>query len=958
MPLNGQAQYQLLPQYSHIENALEIFRQQDGTWVPNGAAITAMNAYIAANPIAVGANFDAAYLTAVINAAGNNGTAPANVGNAVATPAVVAAIAVADPIQTRIGHLLTMPQQYAHVRDALITAAIADGQWAPDANAITAMNAYIAANPIAVGANFDAAYLTAVINAAGNNGTAPANVGNAVATPAVAAAIAVAGAVQRRIASIKTEISKFSACPATATPELMNVIGSLPSDIQQSLVDNNSEKLKTFLSAKSPHDVFVAARTCGLDSSHFSAAKTPGSPHALEGLWDEIQRNQKHLKLHNSKIAEVLAEQSITLDRDSIKKWNEIILNKGADASKNCTVANFNVFAAALADSVMIDKKPLTARQRTDLINALTASQVDIIAQHGRNANIIAQLNAAAPPSAGSAATLRVLARIPKTNQLDNADITALTDAIKNAPTYEQFEKVVKAAAGGTSLNTAIAKIPTWNTVLTPESFTAIKAQYNHDKLIDKGAFDAEIKRQQAEIQKHREALASFAIADQATHEELERLTRLEALAWLNPETESIAHAHAMELSDQFEYLATVCDSMCRGLEAQRQAYQALADSFPKDEELQQLGWFSERGKVKKHRDEIKEDLAKIEEALGRYQLLHRRLYGDPTHDASSGRTIDNTIKKGILGVLQEAKQLKPLATPAKSSSGYQYEDFSDKSKLQQRIKDEYEDKPVPVAGALGVVKANPKDKGIFGNTGALKDNETRLHAKPTVAFVANPADPKKPTKGISASAYTEERGKEEVKSSHAGKKATQPITMTVVKYPTAIGNLDAKELEELKRAKVQFVTEMAADLLARLGKLPTPDDPIILRGNNEEQVGMLWTALVELGKAHPSYKFGADAIRVETMCFDPKGQKKWGGRVYKDSSYFEQYFKGATGEPLQKMQRSIRDFYTEGFGTEAQKTQAQQTKTDITSFYKKAIGNERVKKGFEDVSQLAPKKP
>ncbi len=957
--------HQIPEQYAHVRDALMVFAIQDATWAPTAAEVTAMVARLHTNPLA--ATITAAELDPLV-ALGNTTTAAtrtvtdmvnaANGANAEQQAAVAAAIAVANTTQARIQHLQAIPEQYAHVRDALMVFAVQDATWAPTAAEVIAMVTRLHTNPLAATiteAELDQLVALGHTTAATRTVTDMVNGANAAQQTAVVAAITAASAAQRRIASIKTEINKFSASPAEAHPELMNLIGRLPSDKQQSLVDNNFEKLQTLLSAKSQHDVFVAARTCGFDSSYFLPASTkPGGHHPLEGLWDEIQGTRRHLKLHNSKIAEVLAEKSIVLDNASITKWNEIILNKETDPTKNCDAGHFDTFAQALANEAKINKQPLISSQKAALINALIAAQGDIINQHTRrNVNIITKLNAAVSPTAGDAAALRVLARIPKTQQLDNNDITALTDAIKKAPTYEQLQKAITAdaTAAAAALNTAVGKLHHWQTVLTAESFNAIKSQYNYEKLTTKAGFEPEITRQKGEIQKHRNALATFTVADKKTHDELERLTRLNALAWLNPQTEAIARQDAIELFDQFEHLATICDSTCRGLEAQRQAYQILADSMPEDEEWNDLSWFRERGKVKDHRDEIKADLAKIEEALGRYQTLHRRLHGDPTHDDSSGKIHDKIEKKGILGVLSEAKELQPAKkTSTTSSSGYQHQDFADDAALNKKIKDEFEGKPTNGSASVTTVTGS---LGVLSNAGELKPGEKRLHAKHAIEFTPTPTvtATRALTQKISACAYKEERGKLETKRSNTGQKATQPVTMTVIQYPKAGANTPIDSIR-LKEEKVRFVTEMAANLLARMGTLPTKDNPIVLTGGDVEQVGMLWTALFELGKAHPDFKFDKDAIRVDAVCFDPGEQHGFFG--YKSGSYYKDFFEGSSGAPLRTMCNSIRDFYNQGFGTEQQRETAKQTKADITSFYKKAIFDEKVKKGFMDVEKLA----
>ncbi len=228
--------YAIPQQYAHVRDALVAFAIQNGVWAPNGVSVAAIIAHLKANPLE--ANLTHVELTALVNAADavvgagvRADTAPAPalrtptaINNAPAAPAVnaqkaamAAAIAIADPIQTRIQHLYAIPQQYAHVRDALVAFAIQNGVWAPDNLSVAAIIAHLKANPL--GANLTHVELTALVNAADAVGAGvkantaavgelhtPTAINDAPAAPAVnaqkaamAAAIAIADSLQTKI---------------------------------------------------------------------------------------------------------------------------------------------------------------------------------------------------------------------------------------------------------------------------------------------------------------------------------------------------------------------------------------------------------------------------------------------------------------------------------------------------------------------------------------------------------------------------------------------------------------------------------------------------------------------------------------------------------------------------------------------------------------------------------------
>ena len=109
---------------------------------------------------------------------------------------------------------------------------------------------------------------------------------------------------------------------------------------------------------------------------------------------------------------------------------------------------------------------------------------------------------------------------------------------------------------------------------------------------------------------------------------------------------------------------------------------------------------------------------------------------------------------------------------------------------------------------------------------------------------------------------------------------------------PDGAGVYKQANADALKDGRVEFSTRMALSLLVSMGKVPTADDPIVVTGGNKEQVGMLWAALVQLGKVHPEFKFNEDAIEVRAACFNPKDEKSWGR--YKSDSYTRRFAEGS----------------------------------------------------------------
>lgn len=96
-----------------------------------------------------------------------------------------------------------------------------------------------------------------------------------------------------------------------------------------------------------------------------------------------------------------------------------------------------------------------------------------------------------------------------------------------------------------------------------------------------------------------------------------------------------------------------------------------------------------------------------------------------------------------------------------------------------------------------------------------------------------------------------------------------------------------------LEKAKVDYAMAVATQLLATMDRPPSKDNPLRLRGKDQEQLKYIWTALVILGENTPNMKFGPDAIRVvNDHIFNPKAQLGWGWSNFAKDSLHEQVFK------------------------------------------------------------------
>ncbi|OGV52086.1 MAG: hypothetical protein A3F46_08200 [Legionellales bacterium RIFCSPHIGHO2_12_FULL_42_9] len=740
---------------------------------------------------------------------------------------------------------------------------------------------------------------------------------------------------------IAAEINKLSIYPPKSHPKLKQFINELPLDKKEALLEHDAKGLKSLMSARTDHTLLAAARGCGWALEAADAGHTrPLQPFALRELFIENKQHQALRGVFNSKIAEVLAEHAINLKADSaldgesiknyeevIKKWNTIILAEAKEPS-----ADYAQFVKKLVDATVglaVDKKNV-------LTQALKNAEVEIKTQHDLNKPFYDVYNQSHDSNlAINTAIYSALLAIEKTGDdpLEGQQIDQLVTAITDATTGDDLIKKVKA------LPSIVATLGgNWEARLRAD-VDLIQSRKIADQLSDSTQFREVIRDQKAQIKEMKDTFAQFSAANEVIGKELERLSRLSAFSWLNPDTEAIARQRAVEFGEKFEHLGTVCNDMCRALQVQKQNYQQLLDTIPTAVAInKKLGGgiiSSERGKVNAHHAAINRELAEVSSMLARYEQLHRTLYGNPARQN----------EKGILFVMREAKNLKQIQPESDQWIDY---NIAEKALAISSFFEKYQTAPSATGTSVQTTAPARGTERVFKNAGDLPAEKGRIH--PTYAVANEEGD-----KLISASAYLEER-----KPSPKGAAQGFPelVTMTIVKYPTKEANAPVTPDQEnqLKLAQVRFITEMAGDILARRGGPPTANNPLYLDGSNKEELGMLWTALVELGKTKNSpYQFGEDAIQLSdraSLHFDPKSQKG----LFKNS-YYKSHFKGDTGAPLRNMQASIKNFYSTGLGTKEVQEYHEQVGRDITSFYK-AANKGIVKTGIEVMRREAGPDP
>lgn len=688
-------------------------------------------------------------------------------------------------------------------------------------------------------------------------------------------------------------IDQYSLYPASAHSALMQLIQRFPHDVQEKLGNANNGLLYALLNARHKHELYAALRECGVNVTNTELSDNK--------LLHQCCKENNTLRLtpimHNT-LATILAP-IIGLDNsesneeaiNKITKINSIILNKVVNQQD---LTQGNHYEQFINDIIkVLEIKDTVEQQR--LVHALLGSTVkdNIIIQWQRNQELYQQYIRSFnnnPRDYNKMLALHHLAQLEKTDVIEPDKLNLLlTEIIKRQP-YNKFMQQLKHANG--DLAQCLGTCNKWEIALSEANHKTIQKQIDRITLLTND-YQILLSRLNTQLSTKQQQLADFDQDNFIINSEIKELSKIKATEWLNPAIESIAREDAIRLYDKFTNLGEACKHTLDQLQAQSNELTILLYGIPSNKDLENVSE-AQRAHIIRYRQQINDTLDQIKDMLLSYTSLYCKLYGNH-HD------------KGLLAIMEDAKNSNLV--PKKRD-----EVFSSHKDLDEYYRQHY-DNQYEVATSCAQMHGNNNLQQqstlipSFENIGGLRQNEIRLHAlKGVIDNASN-------TKIITDSAYTEECNKAAVKEN----KSAYPISLDIKKFPTytteAMAANNSQYAKELQKAKVKFIADMAVNLLMGMGNLPTPHNPIILTGNNKEQLGIMWTVLMELGKAHKKYKFDEKSIQVQSYYFNPSLEKNILGQ-YKNNSFYYQYcidndIKGI----IYEKSGQIKEFYQHGFG-------------------------------------------
>ncbi len=318
-------------------------------------------------------------------------------------------------------------------------------------------------------------------------------------------------------------------------------------------------------------------------------------------------------------------------------------------------------------------------------------------------------------------------------------------------------------------------------------------------------------------------------------------------MVWLNPAFQESAKPEAIKLESHFKELAEGADVIVPYLYRQRCVIKEFLAGLPDDREMIGAAY---RDEVTDYRKLLTRYLRGIEDELRIHMPVQKLLKG-------------NEDKKNLLeqqGMLQNIKQAK--------------EDLKDLRQLSSIFKVSYTDYPI-------AEKNNHLDSSGKTGPGASLEVYEPDNTRPyQMVDRVKPDHFREHTVAVNnqvVGRFIEER------VSGIDRIGVKPkVKLTVTSFPPATD----------PNGRVAYSVAMVTQLLAGLKEPPSAKNPIILRGENSEQLEYLWTALMIIGDKSPQMKFGPETIKISSSKhFNPDKEMGQGAEKFSPDSCYKKNF-------------------------------------------------------------------
>ena len=607
----------------------------------------------------------------------------------------------------------------------------------------------------------------------------------------------------------------------------------------------------------------LKAEKSGVIKHYLGLGNTPTENGLVEAIVKENTRLAFFNKINNSAIAKVLAnfKPPIEMTQVKIDEINKAVASFSgnyelvdlakhdllgpaddglfgpAEDAPGEVISDFTTFFNVIKTQCGI-AAPNENRLREEFRNK--GNRTDILAQHAFNEELFKVYNAST--DVDDKRLLGVFLSVQKSIGFESAvDISKIKETLKKATSVEDF--INKLGIESKELGINAGKLQTNADAFKSSLSKELPSSLFYD--MKKNVLNADLKSDKEEVVDG--ATEQMEVQIKALHDIMKPLTKhrdtfallakVNPIHLFNPSFQGKARDVDEVLKQRHKDLAADCDLVVDELRRNKQILVSYLESIPNKDDLK-----GKHPEIEKLRGKITAEIAEV----------------------------DANLKIYVMAQQKEGQILKAIADVEAGGKNYYY-------------------------NANGVTRTPRKigGKSKDETEAAIEHSRAEINCGQLKNFILGDK-PKEDEEMVFDVKHTSEKG--DKKSFGRFTEQLEPGISTVkdgVVTKALQGKFEIEKFPKTTAAKVNFSMAMAAQILANMDGPPTKENPIVLKGENEEELGCLWTALVILGEKTPNMKFDSKVIEVYSGAFDPRSQKGIIG--FTGESYYKSYFKNET---------------------------------------------------------------
>ncbi|KTC76840.1 interaptin [Legionella brunensis] len=418
--------------------------------------------------------------------------------------------------------------------------------------------------------------------------------------------------------------------------------------------------------------------------------------------------------------------------------------------------------------------------------------------------------------------------------------------------------------------------------------------------------------------------LKNITTLDKGIQSELKYLAKTSPIHWFNPGFQAAAKKHAEEMAPHYAKLADGCSVIVDYLKPLSHELNDQLKSLPAPGEMRGLN-DAQKKAIEEHRAVLTRYLHQVNEELALYEPLYKQLYGDP-------HASHPLVKQGILKTIQQAKEDKHALKFLSFASSYSDHPQEERSAhFQEGYESDRDGNVTTVSGTVGGgVYYRPVQ---WAKAGYFRQYEINGDSDFHGYFIEEHYSSNyNPAEGDDYQEYQSD------------------VKLTLNKFPEGPDPNDP----ELITARVEYSLAVAAQMLAGYSEPPNEETPVILQGDNPEELRYVFTALATIGREVPLFKYDSTAIAIISNAFHYSQEME---KVFSLLGWREQFTQDSCYETCFKNQPSlklwlagIKEATEHKLGHQKERGQIKKAVGQVTHTF---FGNTKSKEVIEELRQI-----